>query len=91
MEVTLHLPSVLRRMTDDRAKIDVQAETVEGAIEALCAEYEGLRSHLMDEDGQVRQHVSVFREGKGGVQQVELGMQVEEGDVLRLVPAIAGG
>lgn len=91
MDVTLHLPSVLRRMTDDQAKVTVEADTVEGAVEALCTEFEGLRSHLLDDDGNVRPHVTVFREGKGGVQQVELGAAVEDGDVLRLVPAIAGG
>lgn len=91
MSVTIHLPSVLRRMTDDAAKVDVEGETVEEAIRDLCTRYEDLDKHLLDDDGNVRQHVTVFREETGGVEQVEIAMRVEDGDVLRLVPAIAGG
>lgn len=91
MTVTIHLPSVLRRMTDDQAKIKVEGETVEEAIRDLCQRHEGLQKHLLDDDGEVRQHVTVFREQTGGVEQVTVGMAVEDGDTLRLVPAIAGG
>lgn len=91
MTVKIHLPSVLRRMTDGQAKIDVTGETVEDAIRNLCDQYEGLHKHLLTDEDEVRQHVTVFREGRGGVEQVTLEMLVEDGDVLRLVPAIAGG
>lgn len=91
MTVTVHLPSVLRRMTEGEAKVPVEAQTVEEAVRALCQRHEGLHDHLLDDDGNVRQHVTVFREETGGVQQVNLEMLVEDGDVLRLVPAIAGG
>lgn len=91
MSVKIHLPSVLRRMTDNQAKVEVDGETVEDAIRDLCTRYEDLDKHLLDDDGNVRQHVTVFREETGGVEQVEVGMAVEDGDVLRLVPAIAGG
>lgn len=91
MSVTIHLPSVLRRMTDDQAKVEVEGGTVEDAVHDLCTRYEDLAKHLLDDDGNVRQHVTVFREETGGVEQVEVGMAVEDGDVLRLVPAIAGG
>lgn len=91
MSVTVQLPSVLRRMTDEQANVDVEGETVEDAIRDLCDRYGDLEKHLLDDDGNVRQHVTVFREETGGVEQVEVGMAVEDGDVLRLVPAIAGG
>ncbi|MBI2077542.1 MAG: molybdopterin-synthase adenylyltransferase MoeB [Euryarchaeota archaeon] len=91
MAVTVRVPTPLRRFTADKAKVEVQAKTVGAALEALFKTHEGLRPHLLDEKGALRNFVNLYvndqdvREVKGNE------TPLRDGDVLMIVPAIAGG
>ncbi len=91
MTVTMHLPSVLRKMTDDEAKVDVDAQTVGDAVTALCEKHPELRKHLLDADGNVRGFVRIFVDQEDAASLEGVDTPVEDGQVLRVVPAIAGG
>lgn len=91
MPVTMHLPSVLRRMTDGQAKVDVDAQTVEGAVAELCQKYPELGKHLLDPDGNVRPFVRIFVDQTDAASLQGPETPVTDGQTLRVVPAIAGG
>lgn len=91
MTVTMHLPSVLRKMTDDEAKVDVDASTVGQAVQALCDKHPDLRKHLLDDEGNVRGFVRIFVDQEDAANMDGVDTPVKDGQVLRVVPAIAGG
>lgn len=91
MTVTMHLPSVLRKMTDDQAKVDVEADTVGDAVQALCDKHPDLRKHLLDSDGNVRGFVRIFVDQEDAANLDGVDTSITDGQVLRVVPAIAGG
>ncbi|HLE47435.1 MAG TPA: molybdopterin-synthase adenylyltransferase MoeB [Candidatus Thermoplasmatota archaeon] len=91
MAVTVRIPTPLRRFTDGAAKVTVSGANVGAALEALLRAHEGLRPHLLDDRGKLRNYVNLYvndqdiREVKGDA------TPLRDGDVLMIVPAIAGG
>jgi molybdopterin converting factor small subunit len=91
MPVTMHLPSVLRRMTDGHAKIPVDGQTVQEAVQQLCHQYPELGRHLLDDDGNVRSFVRIFVDQDDAASLQGPQTPLRDGQTLRVVPAIAGG
>jgi sulfur-carrier protein len=65
----------------------VSGETVEKALESLFGREPGLRNHLLDENGVIRPHVSVFVDGR----QAELVTPVSDGAEIYVLQAVSGG
>ncbi len=91
MRVTIRIPNALQQVVDGQMELEVHAETVGVALARAVECYPALRRHLYDETGRLRSYVNIFhneddiRWGKG--EAAELG----EGDVVTIVPSIAGG
>lgn len=81
----------LRSFTGGADVLEVQAATVGEALEILGRRHAGLLERILDVDGSVRRLVNVYL---GEVDIRELGglsVPVREGDVVSIVPAVAGG
>lgn len=72
-----------------KAELDVEVEgsTVRDALADLFEKEPGLRSHLVDEQGEIRPHVSVFVDGVQG----SLGTTVGHRASIRILHAVSGG
>ncbi len=93
MSVSILIPTPLRRYVGGAKSVEVTAETVEGALSVLADRSPDLRRQLFDDNGRVRSYVNVFL-GDQNVRNLGASGQpvpVRDGDVLTLVPAIAGG
>jgi adenylyltransferase/sulfurtransferase len=93
MSVSILIPTPLRRYVGGAKGVEVTADTVEGALSALADKSPDLRRQLFDDNGRVRSYVNVFL-GDQNVRNLGASGQpvpVRDGDVLTLVPAIAGG
>ncbi|HLE46652.1 MAG TPA: molybdopterin-synthase adenylyltransferase MoeB, partial [Candidatus Thermoplasmatota archaeon] len=91
MVLTVRIPTPLRRFTSDKAKVEVHAKTVGAALEALFNAHEGLRPHLLDDHGKLRNFVNLYLNDQDVRQVKGNDTPVRDGDVLMIVPAIAGG
>jgi adenylyltransferase/sulfurtransferase len=69
----------------------VQAATVGEALSRLVAEHPDLRRHLYTEDGRLRSFVNVYLNDEDVRYLQREATAVKEGDVLSIVPSIAGG
>ncbi len=54
MPVTVHIPTPLRPFVGDRARVEVEAQTVAEVLERLTTEHEQLKTHLFQNDGTVQ-------------------------------------
>jgi len=93
MSVSILIPTPLRRYVGGVKSVEVTADTVEGALSALADKSPDLRRQLFDDHGHIRNYVNVFL-GDQNVRNLGASGQpvpVRDGDVLMLVPAIAGG
>jgi sulfur-carrier protein len=90
MPVTVKVPAQLRVVTDDETEIEVEGSTVGEALEAVFARHEDLRERIT-EDGDVRRFVNVYVAGEDIRFRNGLETQVEDGDEVTILPAVAGG
>lgn len=91
MPVTVRIPSVLRNLTGGKETIDVAARTVDDAINAVEAAHPGLKARLCDDQGKLRRFVNVFVAEEDIRFLDGQGTAVKDGDLIDIVPAIAGG
>jgi molybdopterin converting factor small subunit len=90
MTVTLHLPTVLARLANDRT-IESSGATVGEIVADIAGRYPALAPRLRDDAGQPYPFVTFYLNDEdirflGGFD-----APVQDGDELTVVPAIAGG
>jgi len=91
MPVRVRIPTPLRPYADGRAEIAASGETVAGVLAALVDGSPALRSHLLGDDGRLRSFVNLYLNGEDVRSRAGLETSLSDGDVLAIVPAIAGG
>ncbi len=89
--ITIRVPTPLRRITNGQGEVQVEANNIREAIEKLEELYPGFKERLLDEQGEVRKFVNLYLNDEDIRFLQGLDTQLKEGDVLSIVPAIAGG
>jgi molybdopterin synthase sulfur carrier subunit len=91
MPVQVRIPSVLRNLTAGKESLSVEAATVDQALAAIEAAHPGIRARLCDDAGKLRKFVNVFV-GEEDIRFLDgQATALKAGDVVDIVPAIAGG
>ena len=84
----LHLPPTLPRIFPDLPRrLDVDAATVDEAIDRLEERWPGLRDRLCEPGPVLRRHINVFVEGE----RASLDTALEQGSRVDVIAAISGG
>jgi molybdopterin synthase sulfur carrier subunit len=93
MTVVFRLPNYLAAFADGHTTVTLAAAapTVQDALDSLWAVHPGLRDRIVDEQGEVRQHINLFVGNEctrftGGLQTPV----PNEAEIL-IVPAVSGG
>ncbi|MUV61783.1 ubiquitin-like small modifier protein 1, partial [Halobacterium sp. CBA1126] len=76
---------------DRRITVDEEAETVGEALDALLADRPALRDRVLTDDGDVREHINVLRNGENVAHADGLETALDPGDELALFPPVSGG
>lgn len=88
---TVRIPTPLRNLTGGAGEISAAGSTVGEVLQDLGSEHEGLLDRLLDESGDLRPFVNVFV-GRRNVKALDgLHTPVQAGDVVSILPAVAGG
>ena len=90
MSVTVKIPTQLRAATGGQAEVEVSGGTVGEALDAVFDAHSELRERIT-EDGTLRRFVNVYVSGEDIRFQQGLDTQVNEGDEVTILPAVAGG
>src|SRR6266568_9463072 len=91
MPVTIIIPTALRQYANDRAEMEVEAQTVEEALDRLTTEHSELRRHLYNEQNRLRNFVNVYLNDEDIRHASGQDTHVRDGDTIMIVPSIAGG
>ena len=91
MATQVHIPTALQQYAGKQDAVTVDGKTIQEVLDNLTSKYDALRKHLFNEKGELRSFVNVYvndediRYQKGAI------TPVKDGDVVSIVPAIAGG
>jgi molybdopterin synthase sulfur carrier subunit len=91
MSVHVYVPTPFRRATNHRDRITVDAPDMKALLDALEAEFEGLRGLVRNERGEVHRHVNVYVNGEAIDALQGLETPLRDGDEVSIIPALAGG
>ncbi|MGH9301191.1 MAG: MoaD/ThiS family protein [Acidimicrobiales bacterium] len=91
MSVKVRIPTQLRTLTGGAGEVSVEGATVGEALIALDVGHPGLADRLFDESGALRRFVNVFLADEDVRFLSGLATTVDAGQVISIVPAVAGG
>jgi sulfur-carrier protein len=91
MAVNVRIPTQLRELSGGAAEVDVEGATVAEVLKQLEADHPGFAARLYDEKGELRRFVNVFVADEDIRFLQGLDTPVAEGQVVSIVPAVAGG
>lgn len=91
MSVTIEIPSALQKFVNDQKNVEVEGASVKDAFDSLVQTYDDLKTQLYDEQGRVRSFVNIYVNDEDIRYGKNLDTEVQSGDVIQIVPSIAGG
>ena len=91
MSVEVRLPTVLRTHADGAPSVRADGATVGEVFQRLIVQYPGLADQLTDATGSLHKFINVYRNDDDIRYLDQLDTKVTDGDVLSVLPAVAGG
>ena len=89
--ITIQIPAPLRAFADDAAELSAEADTVAAALRQIGADRAALLSRVLTPEGELRPYVNIFV-GERNIRRLEgLDTKLRDGDVVAIIPAVAGG
>ena len=91
MSVTVRIPTQLRELCAGAAEVSAEGATVRDVLTQLEATHPGFAERLFDDHGELRRFVNVFVADEDIRFLDGVSTPVAAGQVVSIVPAVAGG
>jgi sulfur-carrier protein len=91
MTIEVRIPTILRKHTGGARAVQGSGGTVGELIEALDKAHPGLRSSIVAEGGDIHRFINIYLNDEDIRFTGALGTPVTDGDVVSILPAVAGG
>jgi sulfur-carrier protein len=91
MAVEVRIPTILRKYTDGDNKVQVNGATIRDVLADLDANHPGIAGQLYNPDGSLHRFVNVYLNDEDIRFLGSLEAEVQAGDVVAILPAVAGG
>ena len=91
MAVEVRIPTILRKHTAGAKAVHGDGSTVGELIEALDKTHPGLRTAIVAEGGDIHRFINIYLNDEDIRFTGSLATPVTDGDVLSILPAVAGG
>ncbi len=90
-KVTIRIPTPLRTMVNNADEIILEGNTVREVLEQLTSQFDALNASLFNEEQELRHFVNLFLAETNIKDLQGLDTKVNDGDVISIIPAVAGG
>ena len=91
MTVDVRLPTLLRSHADGASSVSAAGTTVGEVFADLMGRFPALAGNLVDADGGLHRFINVYRNDDDIRYLDALDTKVADGDVISILPAVAGG
>jgi sulfur-carrier protein len=89
--VEVRLPTLLRTHADGASSVEASGATVGDVFSQLVTAHPGLQGQLVDDTGSLHKFVNVYVNDDDIRYLDQLDTKLGEGDVISILPAVAGG
>lgn len=90
--ITFSIAGFLTDFTDGQRQIKIEkAEVLSEALTELWQRHVGLRDRVVNEQGQLRQHVNIFLNNENVRRLQTLDTALKDGDEITILPSVSGG
>jgi molybdopterin synthase sulfur carrier subunit len=89
--VQVKIPTVFRKFTDGHSVVEVDPGTLAEIIDQIDARHPGLKEQLLAGGGDLHRFVNVYVNDEDARYLDKLETNVDEGDVVSVLPSVAGG
>ncbi|MEZ6197421.1 MAG: molybdopterin-binding protein [Planctomycetota bacterium] len=91
MPITIQIPYMLTRYSEERPEIEVEGTTVGEAFEAMFAVWPQMRIRLIDRHDHIPPYLIILHNDEEIDRRTWASRPARDGDVLNVVPAVEGG
>jgi molybdopterin synthase sulfur carrier subunit len=91
MAIKVRVPAPLQKLTNGREEISASGATIRELIEDLEKNFPGIKERICDESNRVRKFINIYVNGEDVRFLKRDETPLKDGDVVSIVPAIAGG
>lgn len=91
MPIEVRVPTVLREFTKGEKAVPAEGTTLLEVIDHLDSQFPGLRGRMVSESGELQRFINVYLNDEDVRYLGAMQTPVAEGDVLSILPAVAGG
>lgn len=91
MEISVRIPTPLRRLTNGQDKVALTSTNIKNMVDDLEEHFPGMKKRLCDDEGNLRNFVNVYINGEDVRFLNGIDTALKDGDEISLVPAVAGG
>ncbi len=91
MPVKVRTPTPLRSLTNGEEEVTVEGKSIQEVIDNLETNFSGFKKRLCDENGQIRRFINFYLNDEDIRFKDNQETAVNDGDIISIVPAIAGG
>ncbi len=91
MAVDIRIPTIMRPHTGGQSKVSATGATVGELIADLVAQFPGIAGQIVTPDGSLHKFVNVYLNDDDVRYIGKLDAPVKDGDVMSILPAVAGG
>lgn len=85
------IPTPLRQFTEQKDTVEYAGATVGEVLNGLTGQFGGLRQHLFNDEGKLRNFVNIYLNDEDIRYTGGPATALKAGDVLDILPALAGG
>jgi adenylyltransferase/sulfurtransferase len=91
MSIKVRIPTPLQKLTGNQSEVECDGSDIKDLIENLDKNYSGIKGRLYDEKGNIRRFINIFINEKDIRFMQGDKTNLNDGDEVSIIPAIAGG
>ncbi|MBI4484163.1 MAG: MoaD family protein [Acidobacteria bacterium] len=91
MPVKVKIPTPLRTLTQGKSEVEVAGNTLKDVLDGLNRQHAGIADRILDDSGHIKRYINVYLNDEDVRHLKDLETEVKSGDVVSILPAIAGG
>ncbi len=91
MSIDVRIPPILRRHTDGAKSVQANGATVAALLDDLEARFPGIKGQIFTEEGRLHRFINIYLNDEDVRFLDNLDTALSDGDVVSILPAVAGG